>query len=371
MNPILRQLCYTALQPLGFARHRRPQPRSYDKVLVANLGLIGDGLLVTPFLRAMRQALPNSQIDVLVTPAGSVALRRNPNIDQQILYDAFWADPIRTRRTSPGWRHASHSLQVIRRLRQEHYNIVVNTWFADQPLAAALLRLIRAECLCGFGFANSRRMNDVNVSFDVEQSVVNNLLTLLYRILNVARPDAREWPIEFHDESATLPPVVPKSYIVIAPFSSERAKTWHSQHWYKVIRWLNVAYPEYAIVLTGARESAAEAEEYSRTSHLRLRNLVGKSSFQEFASIVKHAHLVVAVDSSVTHLASAFRTPIFILYSQVYNFRQLLPFGTAFAYMAEAVECAAGLSECSRAKCMDHSPEHVIERLASFMEALL
>jgi len=62
-------------------------PQDINKILIITGARIGDQLMVTPFLRALRMSLPESRISVATgLPALSV-LKNNPRIDELIIID--------------------------------------------------------------------------------------------------------------------------------------------------------------------------------------------------------------------------------------------------------------------------------------------
>ncbi|HID55282.1 TPA: lipopolysaccharide heptosyltransferase II, partial [Candidatus Poribacteria bacterium] len=63
-------------------------PKDIRKILVMHTGgWIGDMVLLTPALRAIRNAYPEAQISILVNPLVEGLMIRNPYINRVIVYD--------------------------------------------------------------------------------------------------------------------------------------------------------------------------------------------------------------------------------------------------------------------------------------------
>ena len=57
------------------------------KVLIIRPGAIGDVLLTTPFIRALRKALPGAVIDYVAGPFPAKILKGNPYLSNVIVFD--------------------------------------------------------------------------------------------------------------------------------------------------------------------------------------------------------------------------------------------------------------------------------------------
>src|SRR5579859_4761511 len=68
--------------------HRSAQSR----ILVVRLASLGDLLITTPALRALRTTFPAAHIGVLTTPAGAAALRGLDSFDEVLTFDKFAFD---------------------------------------------------------------------------------------------------------------------------------------------------------------------------------------------------------------------------------------------------------------------------------------
>ncbi|MBI3396328.1 MAG: glycosyltransferase family 9 protein, partial [Spirochaetia bacterium] len=69
---------------------------SFENVLLIQTAFIGDVVLTTPMIRALRRSLPNARITVAVRPDASVVIRPDPHIDEIVVIDkkkkhkGFW-----------------------------------------------------------------------------------------------------------------------------------------------------------------------------------------------------------------------------------------------------------------------------------------
>ena len=94
-------------------RHITLPPNAH--ILVVKLAGIGDLLLATPALRALRESYPQAQIDLLVTPDSAGLLNGWKVIDQIIVLDKYLFDypqqllrhPQNLLRLRPLWRTSS------------------------------------------------------------------------------------------------------------------------------------------------------------------------------------------------------------------------------------------------------------------------
>jgi ADP-heptose:LPS heptosyltransferase len=82
------------------------------RLVVVKTRALGDTLLATPALRALRQGFPRAHITVVVSPAGQAVLEGNPDVDEVWVYD----------KGAGGWRS---TLKFLRRLRRGRFDLGV------------------------------------------------------------------------------------------------------------------------------------------------------------------------------------------------------------------------------------------------------
>jgi lipopolysaccharide heptosyltransferase II len=105
-----------------------------ENVLCIRLDMLGDVLMTTPTLRALKESRPGRRLTLLTSSAAADLARLMPEIDACIVYDSPWmkATPPRT--------DSRPEFEMIERLRRKNFDAaVIFTVFSQNPLPVALL----------------------------------------------------------------------------------------------------------------------------------------------------------------------------------------------------------------------------------------
>lgn len=284
---------------------------NYRNILLVQLGDIGDVVLATPTIRAVKEACPGARVSILVfKPYGSL-LAADPNIDEV----------VETARTRGSLFHRLRETMVFAHLiRQKHYNLVIDLRTGDR--GAILSFLTRAK---------------ERVGLHVGKPFWHDLFfTKIIRNLKVAPPPVhpgadqslrvvRELGITTEDSTPRLyiapdnrlrasallaeAGLTPEASIVtINPFSRWKYKEWNNAKWGEVIDWL---WKEHHIpaALIGSPEEAAACQEIVVGREGRTINLAGKTTLSELAAVISMSSLHLGVDSAAPHIAASVGTP--------------------------------------------------------------
>ena len=73
-----------------------------DNVLAVRLDALGDVLMTTPALRALRAGRAGRRLTLLTSPAGAEVAALIPEVDDVIVYDAPWVKATAARASSAG-----------------------------------------------------------------------------------------------------------------------------------------------------------------------------------------------------------------------------------------------------------------------------
>ena len=152
--------------------------------------------------------------------------------------------------------------------------------------------------------------------------------------------------------------------------AAERAKEWDLAHWATILNDVNRRYPYASLVLTGLANARERGELLAALVDGGIHNTVGELTLPRFARLVRHAAAVLTTDSGSVHLASAFGVPVFVLFSQIYNYRQFLPYQVANDFSVVPVSCAGCIYGCAAVTCMKHDVSKVRDQIHRFCQGI-
>lgn len=299
--------------------------RSARRVLAVRLDNLGDVLVTTPAIHAVRASLPDARITLLASPVGAQAARLNPDVDDVIVHRAPWVDP---------WRELPHDSererQAIEAVRAGRFDgAIVFASFRQSPLPAAYLCYLAdvplrlAASVDGPGSLLTTRhrhperpMHEVERGLDLVGAVglATDEVDLVLRVPDEARDRARAWLAG--GETGGGRPDGP--LVVLHPGCTMPARTYPWQGYAHVAEGL-VARLGARVVLTGAageRELVAGLHgALSPAARTATRPCAGELPFADFCALIEAADLVVTNNTGPMHVAAAVKTPVAALFA--------------------------------------------------------
>src|SRR5438067_10152582 len=105
------------------------------RILAIRLDNLGDVLVTTPALHAIKTSLPGATLTLLASPVGAQVAHLNPDLDDVIVYEAPWMDP---------WhklpQNSQREQQMIALIRERQFDgAIIFTSFRQSSLPAAYL----------------------------------------------------------------------------------------------------------------------------------------------------------------------------------------------------------------------------------------
>jgi len=286
----------------------------HKSILIVRLSAIGDVVMATPIASLLKRHYPDSYIAWIVQPECAELLIGNPAIDEVIIWD-------RKR-----WRQLLKSLQ-LKTLAQEIRQFSSHLRAQKFELALDLQGLLKSGFLAWLSNAKARiglgstegshRFMNKTISRNMgEQTLIGAEYRYMLNQLGVSdSPWQMNIPIPDHVERKCMTELNPllngESYLVACPFTTRPQKHWLDDYWQQVILRIRGRYKLRTILLGGPGDEERASKIAAKTGAI---SLAGKTSLIEAATIIKNASLLIGVDTGLTHMGHAFRTPTLALF---------------------------------------------------------
>ncbi len=293
------------------------------RILVVKLATIGDLLLATPALRALRETYPRATIDLLVTPSSAGLLDDWDVIDHVIVLDKYLYDY--------GWQIVKNPRDLLRlrplweQLRAGHYDAVLLLHHLTLPFGRLkhqlLMRATGAKWRVGLDnghgwFLNVRvkdngfgAMHEADYNLAVAKAVGATISDKRLVVPLGESEYEQAWKLVYGDEA---PGSVPRPIIAMHAGSGgySTARRWAPE---KFAQLADTLFHDTGgqLLLMGGPEEAELNERIMgmMRSGMPVRNFAGKGSIKVAAAILGQADLFVGNDAGLMHLATAMCTP--------------------------------------------------------------
>ncbi|MHC1726422.1 MAG: lipopolysaccharide heptosyltransferase II [Syntrophobacteraceae bacterium] len=275
-----------------------------QKILVRSTNWIGDAVMTTPALGAIRSAFPLSEIVVVANPLVSELLSPHPWCDRVIVYDK--------KRLHGGMRGLFRFSRAISR---EQFDLAI--LFQNAIEAAIIARLARVRLRAGYNTDGRGLLltHSVRVSRDARRLHHTEYYLNMLRGLGIPTPEKTlrlECTVEEKEWAHRT--LGPGPWVAINPGAAYgSAKRWYPQRFAQVADSL-ISDFGCSVLLVGGPGEAAIGTEIAGQMRTNPLNLVGKTSVRQMMALLSMMRIVVTNDSGPMHVAAAFDRPIVALF---------------------------------------------------------
>jgi heptosyltransferase-2 len=292
---------------------------SPTRILAVKLADIGDLLLITPALRALRRAYPAATLDVLLPSRGAAALANLSFIDDLLLFDKYPFDsPLQALR-SGRW---GELIRFARRLRGRDYDTVILFHHLSLRFGAlkhaALVLATGAPCRIGLDARDGRAWFLTHRVLDQGFGAKHELDYWLDLAAAAGAPAvSRQVEIGLTDEdiatAVELLPPADRPTVAIHPGSGgySLARRWGLEKFAGLGERLRQEC-DARVLVVGTQ--ADGVDDLAASLGGNVINLGGRTTLTQLAAVLARCDLLVGADSGVLHVASAVGTSIVALF---------------------------------------------------------
>jgi len=393
LKQLLRTLILFAIRIIGIPGARvaaqqaqKPTPQA-PRILLIRPDHLGDLVLTTPVLHALKSHLPNATITMMVGPWSSEVVARHPAIDHLLLC------PFPGFQRTPQKPLAPYKVlfSVAQQLRRGHYDLAINLR-PDFWWGAALLYLARIPHRLGYAIAPGTPFLSLALPFPSPELATVSNLSLMSAALEIVGCPPLEEPYTAQRYPLALTPTPAEHdwvgsrlaqsgiaadapVVVIHPGTGATVKLWRNEAWAACTNALPELLTSPApvrIILTGSQAERHMLEEIAQgmTSPPLL---ITDMTIGQMAAVLQRAKLVLGVDSGPLHMAVAQGTPTIHIFGPT-DPRIFGPWGTPGRHVV--IASTHRCQTCPGIPCgrLDFRPEelaaHPCVRLVSLQQVL-
>ncbi len=315
-----------------------------ERIMVLQLGGIGDVLLIFPLLRCLRRTFPDKPL-VTVTEYGDWLFELAPDLKKGITHQRL--------DMSTGYLG---KLRQIREISGEGIGLVVSTGRGDGAIESSVVAwLTGAPCRIGFSQEGSRFLYTHTCDFSYYNPIVEQNLGLLQMLQCSSAENGLGLELVKDDEIEGRRVVEQNrepggQVIVFHPFAGNfgELKSWPAVCYVQLAEKLIAECPVNILVLGSSEDRELwEAACPVGLKH-KLINLCGEISFSISAAVIRNSDLFIGNDSSLLHLAESFGVPAIGIFGATSPI-QILPWEHTSDIVCHKVSCGP---------CYLHQPKH-------------
>ena len=293
--------------------------QSAANILCVRLDSLGDVLMCTPAMRAVKQARPGCRLSLLTSPEGAAAAPHIPELDDVIAYCAPWMKSSVPQPASS----AAHLIGLLAGFRFD--GAIIFTSFSQSALPAALMchaagipvRLAHAR-------ENPYQLlSDWIAEPEPEQLVRHEVRRQLDLVASLGwSPDHAKLSFEVHAADteavrrclADIGIEASQPFILMHPGASAPSRRYPATRWTQVLQTF-VQRSALPVLMTGDAGEAIAVDTIIEGCGRRVHSVAGKLTLGQLGAAIKLASVVVSNNTGPAHIAAATGTPLVDLYA--------------------------------------------------------
>ena len=308
------------------------------KILVITLSNIGDAVLTTGVIEALRAKFPKANLDLVVGDRAKDVFSHDNRIDK--IYPYKKNIPL------------LNKFKFFLRLRSNKYNLVVD------------LKNIFAAY-----FISLRPLKSSHIKAHV---YLKHNMALRRFFTKAELKDFKPKVLWASEDKVAVESFMLRDYIVVSAIAKSLTKSWPLEYFRELIAMFLKDYPDLDVVLTGSGEEESVLE--SLVIDSRVKNLSNKTTIPQLAYLIKEAEVVITNDSASLHLASSVNTPTVAIFGPTSS-DKYGPLSDGSVILKRSYIC----SPCERSQCLffdkrclsSIKPEYVLKILKRVLDKII
>ena len=276
------------------------------RVLIIQLRRIGDVLLSTPVVGAIKLRYPRIHLAFLTESESRSLLENNPFLDELMVWE------------SGQYSNPAYLIRILRGIREKRFDMVID--LQGSPRTALASFLSGAKNRIGFDYRGRELFYNIRVKRDPRPKYGSAFKLDILKPFNFSSDDlkpeifltaeTRAWGKNFFSRYQLADS---DFKVALSPVSRRPYKRWPLDNFSKLASWLASNFRAKIILLWGPGERSI-AEKVAENAGANVLISDQTQSLQEAAALIQSCNLFIGNDNALKHLATAVSTPTFTIY---------------------------------------------------------
>lgn len=338
--------------------------RKLESILVIKLSSIGDVVLVTASLKALRQKYPQGKIYCLVGKESARVLQHCPYLDGVIIYDRKHKDK--------GWLQL---LQLIEKLRKYRFDRVID--FQNSRKSHFISFLLFPKESFGYdgkwGFLLTNRLKDRKAKLPPVEHQFQILQTL-----GIQPPKDLQLELWISDQDKNYAKELLQSEWMgnskeMVGINLSASEHWPTKNWpieYMAELCDKLAAKNIRTFVTGVDKDRSKGRDLLALAKSKPASFIGKTDILQLAALIKHCKVFITPDSAPLHVAAAVGVPTIAFFGPTESIRHVPPVKNIFIFEKKpaCAPCYSSTCKMTTHACMrDISVTDVLSKIKQMM----
>ena len=274
------------------------KPEQVNRILIIRLAPLGETVLTTPVIRALREHFREAYIAYMVAPTREDLVSANPHLNEVLTYQASVPKLI--------YQIARRKFQMVVIL-QPTFRLVLHTFLSRIPLRVGFETNAAGKKLLNIAVPNNTAQHETQRYLDVVRALGVKIKDDEPEVF--VNSDGKAWidnflKIQKIDDG--------KPVIGINPGAATVYRRWDAANFAVLGDRLHEAYRAHIVITTGPREGelANHVAEQMSSSPV----IVDHATPMQLAALLQRCNLYISNDTGPMHLSTAVKTPTIALF---------------------------------------------------------
>ena len=273
-------------------------PDQIHRILIIRLAPLGETVLTTPVIRALRQHFRDAYIAYMVAPAREDLVSANPHLNEVLTYQTSAPKLI--------YQIARRKFQIAVVL-QPTFRLVLHTFLARIPLRVGFETNAGGKKLLNLAVPNNTVQHETDRYLDVVRAlgveVVNNEPEVFVDSASIA------WVNNFLQSQRLNDG---KCIIGLNPGAATAYRRWYASNFAALGDRLHERYGAHIIITTGPQEGELADQVAALMAHSPI--IMNQATPMQLAALLQRCNLYISNDTGPMHLSTAVKTPTIALF---------------------------------------------------------